>query len=316
MSSSTDIERMVRDIAAGKTAKDVKPENSRRIIVRGGDGAARKVARDLSAMFTFAVRRGIVLSNPCENAAIRKTDNRRTRYLSIEEVRRLGAALETLQADGVNPKALDITRLWALTGCRRDEIAALKWSEVDFERGCLVLEDSKTGESVRPLATRRSGDAGCAAAVRSFAVCLPGDERRRAFPGNEEDLAEGHGPGEAAGCHAAHAAPHVGLGSGFDRRDTCDDRRHPRTQQCAVDCDLRSCAARSGEESRRPGRWPDRRGIGWKAGSKSRADETPRLTRSRTRRDRTAIRQAGKHLRFPCGPWCIAKALRWSNGRR
>jgi integrase len=24
---------------------------------------------------------------------------------------------------------------------------------VDFERGCLVLEDSKTGESVRPLAT-------------------------------------------------------------------------------------------------------------------------------------------------------------------
>ena len=151
--TATDIERMVRDIAAGKTAKDIKPDNGRRVIVKGGDGAGRKVARDVSAMFTFAVRRGIALSNPCEHAAIRKTDNRRTRYLSIEEVRRLGAALETLQTQGTNPKALDITRLWALTGCRRDEIAALKWTEVDFERSCLVLEDSKTGESVRPLAS-------------------------------------------------------------------------------------------------------------------------------------------------------------------
>jgi len=150
--TSTDIERMVRDIAAGKTAKDLKSPQGRRIIVKGGDGAGRKVARDVSAMFTFAVRQGVATFNPCENAAIRKTDNRRTRYLSIEEVRRLGAALETLQEQGTNPKALDITRLWALTGCRRDEIAALKWTEVDFERSCLVLEDTKTGESVRPLA--------------------------------------------------------------------------------------------------------------------------------------------------------------------
>ena len=148
----TDVERMVRDIAAGKTARDEKPADGRRIIVRGGDGAARKVVRDLSAVFTFATRRGIIPANPCDMAAVRKTDNRRTRYLSIEEVRRLGEALDRLQADGVNPKALDITRLWALTGCRRDEIAALKWDEVDFERSCLVLDDTKTGKSVRPLA--------------------------------------------------------------------------------------------------------------------------------------------------------------------
>jgi integrase len=151
--TATDIERMVRDIAAGKTAKDEKKAGKRgRVIVRGGDGAARKVARDLSALFTFAIRRKLRADNPCETAAIRKTDNRRTRYLSIDEVKRLGKALETLRAEGVNPKALDIARLWALTGCRRDEIAALKWSEVDVERACLVLEDSKTGESVRPLA--------------------------------------------------------------------------------------------------------------------------------------------------------------------
>jgi integrase len=151
--TSSDVERMVRDIAAGKTARDEKQGARRRIIVRGGDGAARKVARDLSAVFTWAIcGLKLPMTNPCETAAIRKTDNRRTRYLNLEEVGRLGKALEKLQAEGVNPKAMDITRLWTLTGCRRDEIAALKWSEVDFEHSCLRLSDSKTGASIRPLA--------------------------------------------------------------------------------------------------------------------------------------------------------------------
>ena len=64
----------------------------------------------------------------------RNTDNRRTRHLSISEVGKLGQALAALELEGINPKALDICRLWALTGCRRDEIAGLKWAEVDFER--------------------------------------------------------------------------------------------------------------------------------------------------------------------------------------
>ena len=81
--------------------------------------------------------------------AIGKTDNRNTGYLALNQVRKLGAALDELAAEQVNPKALNIARLWALTGCRRNEIAALRWSEVDFERGCLVLGDTKTGLSVR-----------------------------------------------------------------------------------------------------------------------------------------------------------------------
>ncbi|RJT22092.1 DUF4102 domain-containing protein [Mesorhizobium waimense] len=151
--SAGDIERMVRDITAGKTAKDEKRGKRRRIIVRGGEGAARKVARDFSAVFSFAIRQKVAISNPCDTAAIRKTDNRRERYLSIDEVKRLGQALETLQSQGVNQKALDISRLWALTGCRRDEIAGLKWSEIEFEHACLRLEESKTGKSIRPLAS-------------------------------------------------------------------------------------------------------------------------------------------------------------------
>ena len=48
-------------------------------------------------------------------------------------------------------KGIKIAKLWALTGCRRDEIAGLRWSEIDFERGLLILADSKTGRSDRAL---------------------------------------------------------------------------------------------------------------------------------------------------------------------
>lgn len=150
--ATRDTEKMFRDIEAGKTARD-EVVDGRRVIVRGGPGAARKVFRDLSAVFTFAVGEQLVPDNPCKNARVSKTDKKRERYLKPDELTRLGKAFDTLEEQGINPKALNIARLWALTGCRRDEIAGLKWSEVDFEYACLSLEDSKTGKSHRPLAS-------------------------------------------------------------------------------------------------------------------------------------------------------------------
>lgn len=152
--SSADIEHMVREIAAGKTARDEKTGPRRRIIVRGGDGAARKVVRDVSALFTYAIRNGFRSDNPVENAAVNKVDGQRTHFLTLQQIQRLGTALDELEAENlINRKAIDITRLWAMTGCRRNEIAALKWSEIDFQQGHLVLEKTKTGRSTRPLAT-------------------------------------------------------------------------------------------------------------------------------------------------------------------
>ena len=146
-----EVERFFRDVATGKTVRDEKLGPRKRVIVRGGEGAARRVFRDLSAVFSFAKRREIVATNPCEIAAVRKSDNRRDRYLTLEEVARLGAAFDALEVEGEKPKAIAIARLYALTGCRRDEIAGLRWSEVDFERGMLTLAKSKTGKSTRPL---------------------------------------------------------------------------------------------------------------------------------------------------------------------
>jgi integrase len=153
LTTSGDIERFAADVLAGKTAKNEKIGPRKRIIVKGGPGASRKVVRDLSAVFSFAKRTEIVERNPVENAAVRKTDGQKTRFLTLEEVGRLGSALDQLESEGTNVKAINIARLWALTGCRRNEIAGLKWDEVDFDNGLLVLEDSKTGQSMRPLGT-------------------------------------------------------------------------------------------------------------------------------------------------------------------
>ncbi len=82
---------------------------------------------------------------------MRKTDNRRGRFLTLEEVSRLGEAFNQVEAGGANPKAVAIVRLWALTGCRRNEIAELQVHEVKLDESLFEFDDTKTGKSVRPF---------------------------------------------------------------------------------------------------------------------------------------------------------------------
>ena len=66
--------------------------------------------------------------------------------MSEEELGRLSEALADAEAERPEwTRAVAAIRLLALTGCRRGEILGLKWAEVDFERRCLRLPDSKTG---------------------------------------------------------------------------------------------------------------------------------------------------------------------------
>lgn len=176
----SDIEQMMRDIKAGRTAKDEKTGPRARVIVKGGEMAATRAVRDLSAVFNFAMRQELADSNP--TSPVKKAPIRsRTRFLTLEEMKRFGAALNELEAKNANPKAIAIMRLWALTGCRRDEIAGLKWSEIDFERVCLILEDSKTGHSVRPLASAAFSILNAQTHVDGSAFVFPSDDDAEVF---------------------------------------------------------------------------------------------------------------------------------------
>lgn len=146
-----DVNNLIRRISKGETKKDaVSPNKHGRIRVRGGEGAARKVAGDLSIIFSYAVERKVVLSNPV-SAARKPRAGKRYDFLRSEEVTALGKVLSDMEAEGANKSGIAILRLIILTGARPSEIEGLRWSEVDLQGRCLRLGNTKTGHSQRPL---------------------------------------------------------------------------------------------------------------------------------------------------------------------
>jgi integrase len=126
-----------------------------------------QVRAPLGGILTYAVEGGIIESNPAHG--IRKPkDNVRKRRLSEAEYRILGRMLRDAAEQEKYNTIVDIIRHIALTGSRRSEMIGLKWTEADTEVSCLRLEDSKEGESIRPiglpvveyLERRRTGDVG------------------------------------------------------------------------------------------------------------------------------------------------------------
>lgn len=91
--------------------------------------------------------------NPCAGLLkeIRNTETKRERYLSEEELERLGDALAKGEEKGANPSAILTIRLLVLTGARKSEILTLRREWVDFQRGVAFLPTSKTGAKVLPL---------------------------------------------------------------------------------------------------------------------------------------------------------------------
>ena len=151
--SVEDVNDMIRRITSGETKRTGNSAHKRgRIVVTGGAGAARKVASDLSILYAFAAEKGIVASNPV-TASRKPRAGKRNDYLRAEHIEAISKALRQLEIDGANPSGVAILRLIILTGARPSEIEGLKWSEIDFHARSLRLADSKTGYSIRPLAT-------------------------------------------------------------------------------------------------------------------------------------------------------------------
>lgn len=115
-------------------------------------GAANRCLALLSKMFNLAEKWGLRPDGTNPTRHIDKYPERRIeRFLSSEELARLGAVLVKAEDSGEHPSAVAAIRLLVFTGCRRNEILELQWDHVDFEIGCLRLPDSKTGAKLVPL---------------------------------------------------------------------------------------------------------------------------------------------------------------------
>lgn len=90
--------------------------------------------RMLSSVFTKAVQWGLVAENPCKRAEAPKAQEVDVRALEEKDVVRL---LEALQ-DAPTQYSV-ITQLALLTGARRGEICALRWSDIDMGAGTIQL---------------------------------------------------------------------------------------------------------------------------------------------------------------------------------
>lgn len=101
----------------------------------------------LSKMMNLAEAWGLRLdgSNPVRH--VRKyREHKRERYLTREELQRLGAVLADAQTKAAeSPFAIAAIGLLVLTGARLTEILTLRWEYVDVANQVLRLPDSKTG---------------------------------------------------------------------------------------------------------------------------------------------------------------------------
>jgi integrase len=114
------------------------------IVKERGPVTAGRARANLAACFGWAIREGLVDSNPVVGtndpaAGVRH----RERVLSEAE---LATIWRACQEDAFGR----IVRLLMLTGARRAEIGDLKWSEVDLDRGTVTIPGTRT-KNHRPL---------------------------------------------------------------------------------------------------------------------------------------------------------------------
>ena len=143
----------------------------------------------VSAVWNWAARRDeVALADNPARAIERYPERGRERYLTSEELARLGDALRDGETIGLpysvdetkptakhapkanhrraklDPFAVAAIRLLILTGARLREILDAQWSQLDLERGVLFLADSKTGR--KPLYLSAAAQAVLAAIPR------------------------------------------------------------------------------------------------------------------------------------------------------
>jgi len=100
---------------------------------------ANRVLALLSKMFELSITWGMRGENPAKGIE-KFHEEKRHRWLSADELSRLGAALDR----HLNQKAANAIRLQLLTGARIGEVLSAKWQDFDFDRGVWIKPSHHT----------------------------------------------------------------------------------------------------------------------------------------------------------------------------
>jgi integrase len=100
------------------------------------DAMANRVRASLSSMYVWLMKQGLSEGNPVAQTE-RREEKSRDRLLSDSELREIWTALRD------DPYS-NVIRLLILLGSRREEIGALRWSEVDLDNALISLPEQRT----------------------------------------------------------------------------------------------------------------------------------------------------------------------------
>ena len=278
-----ELRRLMQDVAAGKTALDLKTGKRGRRIVRGGKGAANRCLTLLTKMFALAEDWGYRSAsdgNPCRGVERfdESAGRQRARFLSDAQLARLGAALAAAEAaDPRHRMPANIVRLLLLTGARMGEIVGLRREYLDLGRGLIRLPDSKTGakpivlsaparQLLAELAARRRGK-------RLPVPWPPAGKRHRGAPLWRAETVLGCGEGGRQARRHPHPrfAAQLCRCRGLGRVEPVGDRRAARPFAVVDDGTLCTPGRRSGAPGGRRDRQPHRRGARRQGGRDRRA---------------------------------------------
>src|SRR5262249_41526036 len=116
-----------RDVAGVLTA----------VAARLSGASTNRVRTSLSAFFSWCLREGLLLETNPAAWTERREEVARTRLINDDELREIWTALR-------DDAYSDIVRLLILCGARREEIGALRWSEINFDMGLIELGPART----------------------------------------------------------------------------------------------------------------------------------------------------------------------------
>jgi integrase len=111
----------------------------RKLTTESGPYSANRVAALLGKMFALAIRWRMRTDSPAKGIE-RNPEERRYRYLSGDELRRLTEALAACRSQ----QTANAVRLLLLTGARRGEVLGATWDQFDLEAGVWVKPSSHT----------------------------------------------------------------------------------------------------------------------------------------------------------------------------